>query len=832
MKRLLLLLVMAIVCAWSNAAIAKESRRPPVQIVYEVDESNNPYYDDKGGVRHYFNSNLAMYVALGSLPPVFFQQTIFVPTCAGDATADTARFNAIKSAIGAANTGTIKIPYKSTSSQRCKLNTFASGTNIAIDNTDGSGIFLVTGQTITVNRIINAPDKQIFYNGLGGQGTVGFSNADTLYPDWWAPNTTPGTTDMTTACQAAIDACLTGGTVSFRPVSYKITTALVGIRGIIVRGYGATLDISALGVGAIGLSIEGALTPTTTTTFSALALNGATSLSVASSLGFTDGDLIEITSTERFTVGSAVPADANYKKGELAFIDTVPNDTTINLRSALKEGYAVAGQTVTVTLTAPISSPKIFGLKVVGNGLGVTQQVGINVSYATAPTIQDVSVVSCGGTGVNFTAVDHGTMVNSYVENVNDTTDVTGYAYSFSHLTQHSTVSNCRARRSRHGFTTGSYYPVWFYSVIGNAFADGVDNVSAGILTHLNGSDGLIVGNTVDNMALGITVLSQRNVVANNIVTNAVQQGITVGSNAAMQTLVVGNKITAAQNGIAAVAYDGGTQPNVDIRDNLVIGATIDGNAPGAGITVDTDYANVSNNTVRGFGPGVRAGGSYQNIENNDILDVLNQSTGAAIRVFTATTITGVRVRNNRVKNDTGTTLAYGVYVDAGAVDTLLEGNDLRDPLTANILDLGIRTVMKRNILDGRIQSKSLVVGTAGLTNATTAGKIKTVNNIVYELSGATIAFNGTDNFWQPSSAANTTAGQFRKILLGIDSGALPVIIYGQTAASQAAAKLPNWDAWNVCPVGYLEIPNNYAAGSALTGAGFTYRDFPAGKIE
>lgn len=98
------------------------------------------------------------------------QQTVFVPVCAG--TNDTAKFTAIIATIGA-NTGTIRIPYKSNTNARCAVNTLTVPTNIALDNTDGVGIKVNTGQTLTVNGPrINPPSKTMFYNVGVGQGAV------------------------------------------------------------------------------------------------------------------------------------------------------------------------------------------------------------------------------------------------------------------------------------------------------------------------------------------------------------------------------------------------------------------------------------------------------------------------------------------------------------------------------------------------------------------------------------------------------------------------------------------------------------------------------------
>lgn len=98
------------------------------------------------------------------------QQTIFVPTCSG--VDDTAAFQSIITGA-ASNPRTVRIPYKADLSKRCKVNTLSVPSYITLDNTDGSGIFVVTGQTLTVvGPRVNPAGKTMFFNVAGGQGTV------------------------------------------------------------------------------------------------------------------------------------------------------------------------------------------------------------------------------------------------------------------------------------------------------------------------------------------------------------------------------------------------------------------------------------------------------------------------------------------------------------------------------------------------------------------------------------------------------------------------------------------------------------------------------------
>lgn len=97
-------------------------------------------------------------------PPVMFQQTESWINCAG--TNDTPAF---QSAIDGASSAprTIKIPRKADLTQRCMVTTLTVPSNITIDNTDGSGIYVSTSITDAGPRI-NPPGKTMFF----GPGSV------------------------------------------------------------------------------------------------------------------------------------------------------------------------------------------------------------------------------------------------------------------------------------------------------------------------------------------------------------------------------------------------------------------------------------------------------------------------------------------------------------------------------------------------------------------------------------------------------------------------------------------------------------------------------------
>ena len=94
----------------------------------------------------------------------FGQQTTFTPNCGGDD--DTARFTSLIATIGS-NTGTIRLPSKN--GGRCAVNDLTIPANIALDNSDGTGVSVNSGKILTVQGpIVNPIGRPLFF----GLGTV------------------------------------------------------------------------------------------------------------------------------------------------------------------------------------------------------------------------------------------------------------------------------------------------------------------------------------------------------------------------------------------------------------------------------------------------------------------------------------------------------------------------------------------------------------------------------------------------------------------------------------------------------------------------------------
>jgi|GEM_PF-5871081 len=132
---------------------------------------------------------------------------------------------------------------------------------------------IASGKVLTINGSLEAPPlRQIF----AGTGTV--VGLKVAYPEWWGENTTPGTTDMTAAINAASASVITAlqnsdgtllytGYVQFQVGTYRHNTTLIytgapwrgaGVLSTILDYYGSAIGVNALGASGIrkGLSIH------------------------------------------------------------------------------------------------------------------------------------------------------------------------------------------------------------------------------------------------------------------------------------------------------------------------------------------------------------------------------------------------------------------------------------------------------------------------------------------------------------------------------------------------------------------------------------------------
>lgn len=162
-------------------------------------------------------------------------------------------------AIAAANTAALLLGgavYIPPSTSGCKIGTATISAQVI---SDGGSLVLTTGQTTTLTQPPILSNSIFFRNALAGQGTVALTLGP-VRPDWWATNTTPGTTGMTAAIVAA-DAVLSArgsGTMKLQAATYLVTSWTPVTAGIVVEGEGQNATIiRGSGAGAYTVRFNG-----------------------------------------------------------------------------------------------------------------------------------------------------------------------------------------------------------------------------------------------------------------------------------------------------------------------------------------------------------------------------------------------------------------------------------------------------------------------------------------------------------------------------------------------------------------------------------------------
>lgn len=623
-----------------------------------------------------------------------------------------------------------------------------------------------------------------------------------------------GVSNDTPAFISAINEALATGAAVYVPKgTYVILTPLVASGAIKIFGDGAesVLDCSGLAAGTSALAMEGSQSGTVTTTTAYPSVNDRT-ISVVSSSGFAYGDMVMITSTQPFST-----MDPNYLKGELGFVQSVALGS-ITLNAGVKDTYSAG--TVSIRKVNAIENPIIADLKIVGPG-AANPSYGIRIDYAKHPVCQNVHLVDFEDQGFAYSYCDSGSIANCKVENCSGIANGVGYAFGLDLLTQFSHVTDCFASYMSCGFSTGGYLPVWNCVVDGNSFYGG-NTTRPMIQTHINGANIVISNNTVSSGQIGIGVFARGNLITGNNVSNQAQYGIYLIEEGLVNGQIVGNKTQNCFRGAGVGNYTGSGTTNVLIQGNQFISCTANGISSQAPNTV------ISNNVMSNVSPGILfSGNGACTIENNEIIDVTNFSQ--AYGVYLAPSASGnefLYVRNNKIRelNVTGQIIRC-VIVDANCLNTYVTGNvfDMNIALANYIDDTGVGTVISGNIIYKDLQNCATFTS-ANVGPGVTAGFARINADTYYEVNGRLqkrlTTDPGSDDLWD-LTGVTTGPNEYLKVALCLDISQIPFIVEGVKATgAQTLARVPRNIPIDLCPIGIVALPPNYAGGS-LAGLDF-----------
>jgi hypothetical protein len=326
---------------------------------------------------------------------------------------------------------------------------------------------------------------------------------------------------------AAFAALTPGGSLKFgQGKTYTLATAsaydLTSKPNVFIDGQGATLDGSAVASGVI-LQIKGGSGSVTTTLIAALTSRSRT-LTVASTAGFTAGDMISIRSdAEPFNSDRSTAV-----KQEMARVDEVADATTLTLESRTWNAYSTSGYKVTVKRLPAMKNLCVSDLNLKGAG-GGSNQSGIQFAYFDGLNLSNVFVDGVGIEGLAGSAGMDLTAVNCRVQGSN----ASGLGYGF-HVTQAQNVKfiGCFGRKNRHSFDVDEVRDVLY----DGCTAEG--DSSAGISTHGSVDVAKIINNTVKDCGGGIvsrgrnTVINGNHIVGSRTTTDSSESyihGITLG---------------------------------------------------------------------------------------------------------------------------------------------------------------------------------------------------------------------------------------------------------------------------------------------------------------
>lgn len=430
--------------------------------------------------------------------------------------------------------------------------------------------------------------------------------------------------------EAAFAALESGGEIRFgQGVTYSLSDYLdifvSGKDNVLINGQGATLDGSANGVYAL-LRIQGSrFSSTGLTTLTAAVTSRTKTLTVASSAGWTVGDMIAIRSNSE-----VFDQSSGNTKQELGRIKAIPNGTTLTLEERTWNTYSITGSTVTLQRYRPVKQLTIrdlnmIGVRAVDPSDYATEQYGLWIRYFDGVSVENVKV---NGTTMGGIVANEGidcTVIDCRVDN-NNKYPIQGGPGIYGREIHIFKVISCYIKDSRHAIDVDMARDVLY---LGNT-AEGTG--ASAFSTHDNSDVAKIINNTARECGGGIVVRGRNSIVKGNHI---------LGSKAVADQEVA----QTYRNGIFA----GGGYPAEYGLGNAGIDLIIEDNyidmsgpnwSPGteeswqvSGIYVTAALVNsrINNNTVRGFPwHGIRCVGDYNTgLEiSGNVIDCSSQLSG------------------------------------------------------------------------------------------------------------------------------------------------------------------------------------------------------------
>lgn len=457
-----------------------------------------------------------------------------------------------------------------------------------------------------------------------------------------------------------------------------------------------------------GTAGAGVLSTDSTTTLTADASIGDTTLTLADTSALTAGDLIEVSETG---AGPWVDSSIAVRVAQLIKIASVDSSTQITLAAPCRDAYTTANS-AGVRLVAPVKDFEIRGIRVIGKGrdASTSGDVGLTIYFGA-----HFRVHRCQFIGVDARSISP---VSCYDFDIDDNylwTDEKGannsvnYGIAYTSACTDGRMKGNRIINFRHGIVSSHLSMALSEEYPGISRAITIENNHivntwhAGISVHNDCEDVYYIGNHLINCDRGLE-FRDKNVTARNNTIRGCNLGIMIRGRATAFS-VIGNVFIACTNPITWDDIDSGFTPdNITIDENIILGEGV--SETGVYIWDQTAAA-----------PGVIAGVS---VSGNEIYGLVLAGHSAAIRVIGADW--QITACDNTIADITG---GYGmrldggsgcilgenyidganisIYVDASASDTILRNNTVQDYATSPIIDNSTSTIQIGNIDRGAI---------------------------------------------------------------------------------------------------------------------------------
>ncbi len=336
-------------------------------------------------------------------------------------------------------------------------------TNVSIEFRDGALVSIDAGKTFAFadHSGWNAGAYRTFKG--DGLVTFGASVRENYLPEWWGA-IADGSTDSTSAVEAAAAAVPENSNIFFGPGTYRITSAIVISKAVNLIGAGrnvSILDLSEVAASSnYAFEIKGEITAINSALTGDAAISQADVDVVDGSL-FTAGDWVRVRSEGEFN-----EQDETHL-GELRVVEGVAGDT-LTLTEDLADTYLTA-DTATVDKVTMLDGVEIRGLKVLGRGVGDgSHWFGLRISQATNVYVHDCWFTDCYSQSIILLdvvtfGVYNNTIKNSFRVGL-------GYGVAPANASRDGYVNSNNGTNCRHFFTTGANST---YGVVRNVVIDG-----------------------------------------------------------------------------------------------------------------------------------------------------------------------------------------------------------------------------------------------------------------------------------------------------------------------------------------------------------------------